>query len=54
MSSNNILKVDDNENFLKEFLKSFYRQIINIENYTKYENILITPELKLHFIISSV
>ncbi|GBC26828.2 kinase-like domain-containing protein [Rhizophagus irregularis DAOM 181602=DAOM 197198] len=38
MSLNNISK--DDENFLKNFLKGFYRQIINIENYTKYENIL--------------
>ena len=39
MSLNNISK--DEENFLKDFLESFYRQIINIENYTKYENILL-------------
>ncbi|GBC26841.2 hypothetical protein GLOIN_2v1779760 [Rhizophagus irregularis DAOM 181602=DAOM 197198] len=38
MSSNNITK--DDENFLKNFLKDFYRQIINLENYTKYKNIL--------------
>ncbi|CAB4478881.1 unnamed protein product [Rhizophagus irregularis] len=38
MSSNNI--TNDNENFLKAFLKGFYRQIINIKNYNKYENIL--------------
>ncbi|CAB4472872.1 unnamed protein product [Rhizophagus irregularis] len=39
MSLNKISKED--ENFLKEFLKEFYRQIIKIENYTKYENILM-------------
>ncbi|PKY54498.1 hypothetical protein RhiirA4_473340 [Rhizophagus irregularis] len=39
MSLNKISK--DDENFLKEFLKEFYRQIIKIENYTKYENILM-------------
>ena len=38
MSFNNISK--DDENFLKEFLKEFYRQIIRIENYTNVENIL--------------
>src|SRR2546421_177689 len=38
-SSNNTLKGD--ENFLKEFLKDFYRQVIKIENYTKFENILM-------------
>ncbi|CAB5366857.1 unnamed protein product [Rhizophagus irregularis] len=32
----------NDENFLKEFLKEFYRQImINIENYTNFEIILI-------------
>ncbi|CAB4393357.1 unnamed protein product [Rhizophagus irregularis] len=32
---------NDNENFLKEFLKEFYRQVIKIENYVKFENILM-------------
>ena len=36
--NNNIL--NDEENFLKEFLKDFYRQIIKIEYYPKFENIL--------------
>src|ERR1043166_4628155 len=31
---------DDDENFLKDFLKEFYRQVIKIENYTNFENIL--------------
>ncbi|CAB5366844.1 unnamed protein product [Rhizophagus irregularis] len=35
---NNIL--NDDEIFLKEFLKKFYRQVLKIENFTKYENIL--------------
>src|SRR5688572_2164268 len=39
LSDSNISK--DDENFLKEFLKEFYRQIIKIVNYEKYENILI-------------
>ncbi|CAB5380059.1 unnamed protein product [Rhizophagus irregularis] len=38
MSPNNISKND--ENFLKEFLKEFYRKIINLENYIKYEELL--------------
>src|SRR4051812_42478449 len=38
MSLNNISK--DDENFLQDFLKSFYHQIINIEYYNKYESIL--------------
>ena len=37
--NNNITSKDD-ENFLKEFLKSFYRQIIKIKNYNNFENIL--------------
>ena len=42
MSSNNndISKDDDDEIFLKEFLKDFYRQIIKIDNYDNFENIL--------------
>ncbi|CAB4393249.1 unnamed protein product [Rhizophagus irregularis] len=36
--NNNISK--DNEIFLKEFLKDFYRQIIKIEYYPKFRNIL--------------
>ena len=36
MSLNNISK--DNENFLKDFLKDFYRQVIKIEDYDKFEN----------------
>src|SRR5690242_14930947 len=39
MTLNNISK--DDENFLKEFLKEFYRQIIKIENYKYFEDILI-------------
>src|SRR6266542_3116060 len=39
MSLNNNISKDD-ENFLKEFLKDFYRQVIKIEQYTKFENIL--------------
>ena len=39
MSLNNISKND--ENFLKEFLKEFYHQIIKIENYKNFEDILI-------------
>ncbi|CAB4385532.1 unnamed protein product [Rhizophagus irregularis] len=31
---------NDDENFLKEFLKEFYRQIINIENYKNFKNTL--------------
>src|SRR6266542_4299379 len=31
---------EEDENFLKEFLKEFYRQIIKIENYTNFEYIL--------------
>jgi TPR repeat protein len=38
MSSNNILK--DDETFLKEFLKSFYHHIVNIDNYENFEIIL--------------
>ncbi|CAB5366785.1 unnamed protein product [Rhizophagus irregularis] len=36
--SNTITKGD--ENFLKEFLKDFYRQVIKIKYYPKFENIL--------------
>ncbi|RIA93122.1 hypothetical protein C1645_819850 [Glomus cerebriforme] len=39
MSLNNYISKDD-ENFLKEFLKNFYRQIIKIEYCTKFENSL--------------
>ena len=39
MSLNNIST--DDENFLKEFLKGFYRQITKIVHYPKFENILI-------------
>ncbi|CAB4478822.1 unnamed protein product [Rhizophagus irregularis] len=39
MSSNNNLK-DDDETFLKEFLKDFYHHIIKIDNYEKFEIIL--------------
>ena len=39
MSFNNISK--DDENFLKEFLKGFYRHIMKIQNLTKFEIILI-------------
>ncbi|CAB4421483.1 unnamed protein product [Rhizophagus irregularis] len=49
MSSNNITK--DDENFLKNFLKDFYRQIINLENYTKYKNIL--PEWIQEFLFDN-
>ncbi|RIA97753.1 hypothetical protein C1645_732152 [Glomus cerebriforme] len=38
MFSNNNL--NDDENFLKEFLKGFYRQIIKMKDYTKYNAIL--------------
>src|ERR1041385_3099432 len=38
MSLNSISKGD--EIFLKDFLKDFYRQVIKIKNYTKFENIL--------------
>ena len=38
MSLNNILEND--ETFLKELLKHFYCQLIKIENYTNFENIL--------------
>src|ERR1044071_1710194 len=38
MSLNNISK--DDENFLKEFLKDFYRQVIKIGNYVNFEKIL--------------
>ena len=43
MSLNNISKND--ENFLKDFLKRFYRQIINLENYIKYINYLDKKDL---------
>ena len=37
-----MLKISkDDENFLKDFLKDFYRQVIRIEYYPKFENILI-------------
>ncbi|CAB5365617.1 unnamed protein product [Rhizophagus irregularis] len=39
-NNNNITK--DDENFLKEFLKDFYRQIIKIEYYPKFKNIFLT------------
>ncbi|CAB5357010.1 unnamed protein product [Rhizophagus irregularis] len=32
---------NENNNLLKEFLKGFYRQIIKIDNYNNFENILI-------------
>jgi hypothetical protein len=32
---------NNDEIFLKEFLKEFYRQIIKIENYVKFESILM-------------
>ena len=38
MSLNNISK--DDENFLKIFLKGFYRQVMKIQNYAKFEMIL--------------
>src|ERR1044072_1048461 len=38
MSLNNISK--DDENFLKEFLRDFYRQVIKIRNYVNFEKIL--------------
>src|ERR1051325_2779492 len=38
MTFNNISK--DDENFLKEFLKGFYRQILKIQNFVKFEIIL--------------
>src|ERR1043165_6033364 len=38
MSFNSISK--DGENFLKEFIKGFYRQIMKIQNLTKFEIIL--------------
>jgi len=41
MSINNDISKDDDEIFLKEFLKGFYRQIIKIENFENFENILI-------------
>src|SRR5438045_965429 len=34
-------KDDDDENFLKELLKNFYRQIMIMENYNNFKNILI-------------
>src|SRR5947207_1957442 len=49
MSLNDILKND--EKFLKEFLKNFYRQIIKIENYNRFENIL-TEWIKNFFMIN--
>ena len=41
MSSNtfNNIWIDD-ENFLKDFLKNFYRQILRIENYNNFEDII--------------
>ncbi|CAB4385684.1 unnamed protein product [Rhizophagus irregularis] len=39
LNNNNISSSED-ENFLKDFLKEFYRQIIKIDNYTSIENIL--------------
>ncbi|RIA80447.1 hypothetical protein C1645_882162, partial [Glomus cerebriforme] len=39
MSLNNIILKDD-ETFLREFLKDFYRQIIKTEYHTKFENSL--------------
>src|SRR3954454_15710050 len=36
---NNIPKNDD-DNFLKDFLKEFYRQIVKMENYNNLENTL--------------
>ncbi|CAB5366797.1 unnamed protein product [Rhizophagus irregularis] len=39
--NNNIIIISkEDENFLKEFLKDFYRQVIRIEYYSKYEHIL--------------
>ena len=49
MSLNDISKND--EKFLKEFLKNFYRQIIKIENYNRFENIL-TEWIKYFFMIN--
>src|SRR4051794_9960375 len=38
MTFNNISK--DDENFLREFLKGFYRQVMKIQDYAKFEMIL--------------
>src|SRR5215211_7313817 len=38
MSLNNIS--NDDESFLKNFLKNFYRQVVRIKNFTKFETIL--------------
>ena len=41
MLSNNItIILKHDKTFLKEFLKYFYHQIIKIENYKKFENII--------------
>ncbi|PKB94835.1 hypothetical protein RhiirA5_437946 [Rhizophagus irregularis] len=40
MSLNNNIISKEDENFLKEFLKDFYRQVIRIEYFLKYEHIL--------------
>ncbi|CAB4393286.1 unnamed protein product [Rhizophagus irregularis] len=40
MSLNNNIISKEDENFLKEFLKDFYRQVIRIEYFSKYEHIL--------------
>src|SRR5436189_6484862 len=34
------MSLNDDENFLKKFLKEFYRHIIRMENYSNFENIL--------------
>ena len=46
MSLNFISK--DDEIFLKEFLKGFYRQVIKIENYDNFE-IILTEWIKCFF-----
>ncbi|PKC66707.1 hypothetical protein RhiirA1_535416 [Rhizophagus irregularis] len=40
LNNNNNISSSEDENFLKDFLKEFYRQIIKIDNYTSIENIL--------------
>jgi hypothetical protein len=47
--NNNIIISKEDENFLKEFLKDFYRQIIRIEHFPNFENIL-TEWMKYYFI----
>src|SRR6266542_5477215 len=41
ISNNNISKDDEDEIFLKEFLKGFYHQIIKIDNFENFEKILM-------------